>query len=99
LVNWSINYKINRYDHITLIAIKEYQLSFKITSSMINQINEGCLPISSILNFKSLKNAIPSLKYNNILFLDQLTSLDGIFLLKWMDTHLCYKITAGKASK
>jgi len=65
----------------------------------MNKIEGGTKAISDILDIKSIKNSISSLQFNNILYLDQITSLDGLMLLKWIDTRLYDQSTVGKAPK
>ena len=101
LKSWPIKRQPNGKDYIVdlLCSIHELGLSFEVDPNFVNRIEGGTIAISSILDIKSIKNALTSLKFNHILYLDQVTSLDGLMLLKWIDTRLYEQTTVGKAPK
>src|SRR6266511_2157315 len=101
LICWPSNTSVSNKDHIAdlLSAIPEYNLSFQLEPQKMNLIKGGSIPLINILDRVSYKNAISSLRFNNIMYLDQITSLDGDFLLKWIDTRLYEKLTSIKIPK
>ena len=101
LICWPFQQQANNKDHIIdlLSTIHEFHLSFNIADHFKNQIQGGNIPLCHILDTKSYKNALKSLKYNGIMYLDQLTSLDGFYLLKWIDTRLYEHNTSIKIPK
>src|SRR3989337_496942 len=101
LICWPSNTPISNKDHIAdlLSAISTYNLNFQLEPQRINAIEGGSIPLINVLDRVSYKNAISSLRFNNILYLDQITSLEGDFLLQWIDTRLYIKLTSIKIPK
>jgi len=90
LISWPFKNKVYNKDHIAdlLSSIHEFNLSFNVKKELTNEISGKQIHLTKILTDQIYKNAIDSIKHNKIMFLDQLTSLDDIFLLKWIDTKL-----------
>src|SRR6185503_11594501 len=77
LVCWHTSATTNK-DHIAdlLSNLSKFHLGFELNPLLINEIKGGTIPLINILDRFSYKNALKSLKYNNIMYLDQITSLD-----------------------
>src|SRR6266511_2744049 len=101
LADWPIRHKPNGKDYIAdlLSGMKDFDLSFEVDPLFLNKIEGGTISITSVLDVKSITNALTSLRHNNMMFLDQVTSLDGIMLSRWIDTRLYVQNTVGKATK
>ena len=89
LVKWPFQSHHNFQDHVAelLTIIPQYGLSFAVdsTNDFSFHIEGGSTHLLNILPeslyIKSLKN----IKKSHTMFIEQLISLDGIYLLKWQD--------------
>ena len=70
-----------------LSILKQENLTF--TANDTNEILRGHTALTSLLTFTGCKrkNFINSLKKRNLIFLSQLTSADGTYLLSWKDLN------------
>jgi ribonuclease HI len=101
LICWPANTKVGNKDHIAdlLSNLSLFNLSFDLDPRIMNHIKGGTVPLIDVLDTKSYKNAVSSLQYNKILYLSQITSIDGDYLLKWIDTRLFDNHTSIKIPK
>ncbi len=69
-----------------LSVLPSLHLSFSLDHSWMNDIQGGLFPISSVLSSAQYIKAVPSRQ--NLMFIDQLISQNGLYMIKWPNQHM-----------
>ena len=89
LISWpytTINKKHSKFFLDSMLTFCfQNDITFDINPSLINRITGGSHDLSSIFGHDLFNVHLKSLKNQNIMFLEQLTSLDGTILLDWKE--------------
>ena len=77
---------MTNFSLIDFLVLKLPQYNLQIDSLNSHCVHGGHTPIMNyLINIPNLNNAIKSLKKKNIMFIDQVVSVDSLYLLSWKD--------------
>src|SRR6266542_237870 len=90
LIDWPFTSSIHLKDNIAnlLSVLPQFNLSFECDSSWSNLIQGGVHPLVQVLPHTLYLKSLSSLKFQRIMFVEQLFSYDGIFMMTWQDHRL-----------
>src|SRR6266545_1088447 len=101
LINWPFHSSIHLKDNITdlLSVLPQFNLSFECDSSWSNLIQGGVHPLAQVLPHTLYIRSLSSLKFQRIMFVEQLFSYDSIFMMTWQDRCLIHPSITNHAPK
>ncbi len=90
LIDWPFHSPIQLKDNIAdlLSVLPQFNLSFKCDSSWSNLIQGGVHLLVKVLPSPLYIKSLSSLKFQRIMFVEQLFSYDSIFMMTWQDRCL-----------
>src|SRR6266498_445220 len=90
LIDWPFTSSIQLQDNIAdlLSVLPQFNLSFECDSSWSNLIQGGVHPLVQVLPHTLYLKSLSSLKFQRIMFVEQLFSYDSVFMMTWQDRHL-----------
>src|SRR6266498_1696752 len=90
LIDWPFQSSTQLKDNIAdlLSVLPHFNLSFECDSSWSNLIQGGVHPLVKVLPLPLYIKSLSSLKFQRIMFVEQLFSYDGIFMMTWQDHRL-----------
>src|SRR5438067_13191728 len=78
---------------------RQHDFSFDINRNVDNLILGGKYTIRKAISESTYAQARKQLNNHSFLYIEQLTSLNGSYLLNWKDISRCYNARAFKTSK
>src|SRR6266540_6417449 len=90
LIDWPFHLSIHLKDNIAdlLSVLPQFNLSFECDSSWSNLIQGGVHPLVKVLPHPLYIKSLSSLKFQCIMFVEQLFSYNGLFMMTWQDRRL-----------
>ena len=90
LIDWPFQSSTQLKDNIAdlLSVLPKFNLSFECASSWSNLIKGGVHPLVKVLLHTLYIKSLSFLKFQRIMFVEQLFSYDGLFIMTWQDRRL-----------
>ena len=92
--------RTTNFSLLDFLILKLPRYNLKLDSPISHCINGGFIPIMNyLINIPNLKNTIKSLKKKNIMFFDQVISVDSLYLLSWKEIQFSTGQKVGRPPK